>query len=356
MHPSRANNPLFGPNRFKLGVFSANCDGGLTMSLAPERWRADWDDIVAMTPDRRRGRAGIHPAGGEVARLPGQGQHLRPLVRDPDAWRRPRRADQAHRDLLHRARAAGHAGVRRQGDRHHRSRHARPRRPQHRLRLEPGRVRPARRHHRPGPPLRARAGMVPRLVAPAGGRSGVRLGRRVLSSETTADRSRLGAAALAGGDVGRLLAQGPRLRRAGRRCAVHHDERARSGPCPARRHRRARRAIRQARRYLHHVARGVPADPSRGGGVLPLLRRGDGRCRGPGLLPAPARTGGEGRGRQRDPPPAGQPLHARLRQALRRRLSRRLPAGRHAGRHRCRHGADERSWDWPARRLRSSTT
>ena len=32
MHASRANNPLFGPNRFKLGVFSANCDGGLTMS------------------------------------------------------------------------------------------------------------------------------------------------------------------------------------------------------------------------------------------------------------------------------------------------------------------------------------
>ena len=49
MDASRANNKLFGPNRFKLGVFSANCDGGLTMSLAPERWRADWDDIVAMT-------------------------------------------------------------------------------------------------------------------------------------------------------------------------------------------------------------------------------------------------------------------------------------------------------------------
>ncbi len=42
-------NPLFGPNRFKLGIFSANCDGGLTMSLAPERWKADWDDIAAMT-------------------------------------------------------------------------------------------------------------------------------------------------------------------------------------------------------------------------------------------------------------------------------------------------------------------
>jgi alkanesulfonate monooxygenase SsuD/methylene tetrahydromethanopterin reductase-like flavin-dependent oxidoreductase (luciferase family) len=46
---ARARHPLFGPNRFKLGIFSANCDGGLTMSLAPERWRANWDDIVAMS-------------------------------------------------------------------------------------------------------------------------------------------------------------------------------------------------------------------------------------------------------------------------------------------------------------------
>jgi FMNH2-dependent dimethyl sulfone monooxygenase len=50
-------NPMHGPNRFKLGVFSANCDGGLTMSLAPERWRADWDDIAAMT--RIADQAGI---------------------------------------------------------------------------------------------------------------------------------------------------------------------------------------------------------------------------------------------------------------------------------------------------------
>ncbi|MBS0242101.1 MAG: LLM class flavin-dependent oxidoreductase [Proteobacteria bacterium] len=46
--PRAATNPMLGPNRFKLGVFSANCDGGLTMSLAPERWKANWDDIVAM--------------------------------------------------------------------------------------------------------------------------------------------------------------------------------------------------------------------------------------------------------------------------------------------------------------------
>ncbi len=48
MAETRTTNPMFGPNRLKLGVFSANCDGGLTMSLAPERWKADWDDIAAM--------------------------------------------------------------------------------------------------------------------------------------------------------------------------------------------------------------------------------------------------------------------------------------------------------------------
>lgn len=46
--PRAATNPMLGPNRFKLGVFSANCDGGLTMSLAPDRWKANWDDVVAM--------------------------------------------------------------------------------------------------------------------------------------------------------------------------------------------------------------------------------------------------------------------------------------------------------------------
>lgn len=45
----RERNPLFGPNRFRLGIFSANCDGGLTMSLAPERWKCEWDDLAAMT-------------------------------------------------------------------------------------------------------------------------------------------------------------------------------------------------------------------------------------------------------------------------------------------------------------------
>ena len=69
MIEQRHTNPMRGPNRFKLGVFSANCDGGLTMSLAPERWRADWDDIVAMTQIADEAGTGVHPAGGEMARL-----------------------------------------------------------------------------------------------------------------------------------------------------------------------------------------------------------------------------------------------------------------------------------------------
>ena len=39
---------LFGANRFKFGIFGLNCAGGMTPSRAPERWRAQWDDIVAV--------------------------------------------------------------------------------------------------------------------------------------------------------------------------------------------------------------------------------------------------------------------------------------------------------------------
>ena len=39
--------PLRGPNRFKLGIFSTNADGGLALTRVPERWPADWPGIVA---------------------------------------------------------------------------------------------------------------------------------------------------------------------------------------------------------------------------------------------------------------------------------------------------------------------
>jgi FMNH2-dependent dimethyl sulfone monooxygenase len=40
--------PMRGANRLKLGVFSANADGGLTLTRVPERWRAEWPDVVAV--------------------------------------------------------------------------------------------------------------------------------------------------------------------------------------------------------------------------------------------------------------------------------------------------------------------
>jgi len=36
----------FGSNAYKFGLFGANCGSGMTLSAAPERWRADWDEIV----------------------------------------------------------------------------------------------------------------------------------------------------------------------------------------------------------------------------------------------------------------------------------------------------------------------
>jgi dimethylsulfone monooxygenase len=50
-------NPMHGPNRFKLGVFAANADGGLTLTTAPERWQARWPDIVRVA--RIADRAGL---------------------------------------------------------------------------------------------------------------------------------------------------------------------------------------------------------------------------------------------------------------------------------------------------------
>lgn len=39
-------NPMFGPNPFKLGVFGYLHDGGGAYTTVPERWTADWDEIV----------------------------------------------------------------------------------------------------------------------------------------------------------------------------------------------------------------------------------------------------------------------------------------------------------------------
>jgi alkanesulfonate monooxygenase SsuD/methylene tetrahydromethanopterin reductase-like flavin-dependent oxidoreductase (luciferase family) len=48
---------MHGPNRFKLGIFSANADGGLTLTRVPERWLAHWHEVVEVA--RMADRAGI---------------------------------------------------------------------------------------------------------------------------------------------------------------------------------------------------------------------------------------------------------------------------------------------------------
>lgn len=47
--PRQVPNPILGPNRFKLGLFCANCDGGTSLSTAPERWACEWDDVLAVS-------------------------------------------------------------------------------------------------------------------------------------------------------------------------------------------------------------------------------------------------------------------------------------------------------------------
>ncbi len=43
----RRDTRIFGPNRFRLGLFGMNCSGGLTMTKAPERWDPSWKNNVA---------------------------------------------------------------------------------------------------------------------------------------------------------------------------------------------------------------------------------------------------------------------------------------------------------------------
>lgn len=52
-----APHPMHGPNAFKLGLFSTNSDGGLTLTKVPERWPALWPEIVETA--RMVDRAGL---------------------------------------------------------------------------------------------------------------------------------------------------------------------------------------------------------------------------------------------------------------------------------------------------------
>lgn len=40
--------PLYDSQNFAIGLFSSNCEGGLAITKVPERWKAGWDDNVAL--------------------------------------------------------------------------------------------------------------------------------------------------------------------------------------------------------------------------------------------------------------------------------------------------------------------
>lgn len=46
MDESKKALPLLGSNPFKLGVFSINAEGGISITTVPERWKANWNEIV----------------------------------------------------------------------------------------------------------------------------------------------------------------------------------------------------------------------------------------------------------------------------------------------------------------------
>lgn len=53
----RSTNPIFGAQPFKLGLFCYLHDGGMTMTTAPGRWRARWEDVVKLA--RMADKAGL---------------------------------------------------------------------------------------------------------------------------------------------------------------------------------------------------------------------------------------------------------------------------------------------------------
>ncbi len=46
MPSSREQTSIYNRNKFKLGLFGLNCSGGLSLTKAPERWDASWDNNV----------------------------------------------------------------------------------------------------------------------------------------------------------------------------------------------------------------------------------------------------------------------------------------------------------------------
>ena len=47
MNSGRDCTRIYNSNKFKLGLFGMNCSGGLSLTKAPERWDASWDNNLS---------------------------------------------------------------------------------------------------------------------------------------------------------------------------------------------------------------------------------------------------------------------------------------------------------------------
>lgn len=54
---NRTSTRMFGPNKFKFGLFGINCSNGISLTTAPERWNPTWSNVVSAA--RMADEAGI---------------------------------------------------------------------------------------------------------------------------------------------------------------------------------------------------------------------------------------------------------------------------------------------------------
>ena len=203
---------MYNDNALKIGLFGSNCSSGRAVTPVPERWTGNWEDNLALARMPTR-PARIHAAGRPLEGLRRRHRLHGHHARDHHLGDGAAGPHQAADRVRHRSRAAVSSADRGQAVRHRRSCQRRPLRPQHRGRLERGRVPDVRRDAaRPRAALRVRAGMARRGEDGVGAERGFRLRRQVHQAEEGARQAEALWRRAAADHERRRIADRPRLR------------------------------------------------------------------------------------------------------------------------------------------------
>ena len=211
----RDTNPVFNDRKLKLGTFGTNLDRGCAIS---DHRRRAGDQLAEHAGARQALRGdGVRGAGADRALARLRRRAPTSTARASNASPGPSAigaSTQVLRHLRHLARADHPSGDGGQAGHHHRPRHRRPLRAQHRHRLEPAGDRDvrlaadgARR------PLRLRGGVARRHEAAVDARRAVRFRGQVLQHQEGLSAAEADPAAVSGGDECRRLRPRPALRR-----------------------------------------------------------------------------------------------------------------------------------------------